>query len=126
MANIPAPLINQKYPVRYDGRELTLKVHIGNGQMSEGRYYVRPNMKSPDTLNGEIESGKLISLGKDTDLHGQRLSILVTVAAANGKDTQVQFILSGGQNDFNFTLKTEAGNQGDVVIYEAYFRFTKS
>ena len=126
MALVPAPLLNQKYPIRSDGSEITLKAYIGNGQLTEGRYYVRPNMKSPDTLNGNIESGQLISLGKDTDLHGQRLSILITVAAITGKNTQVQFIVSGGQKDFNFTLKVDVDNLGDTVAYEAYFRFTLS
>ena len=126
MALTPAPLLNQKYPIRCDGSEITLEVHIGNGQMNEGRYSVRPNIKSPDTLNGAIESGHLISLGKDTNLHGQRLSILVTVATITGKNTQVQFILSGGKKDYNFTLKVDVENMGDIVAYEAYFRFTLS
>jgi hypothetical protein len=126
MAIIPAPLLNQKYPLHLDDREITLTVLVGNGQMYEGRYRVRPNLKSPDTRNGTLESGIPVSLGKDTELYGQRLSVLVTVATVTGKDTQAQFMLSGGQNDFNATLKVEAGNKGDTVVYEAYFRFTKS
>lgn len=126
MAIIPAPLLNQKYPLHLDDREITLTVLVGNGQMYEGRYRVRPNLKSPDTRNGTLESGIPVSLGKDTELYGQRLSVLVTVATVTGKDTQVQFMLSGGQNDFNATLKVEAGNTGDTVVYEVYFRFTKS
>ena len=126
MALIPAFPILGKCPLKLDGSPLTLLVLVGDGQLSEGSYDIKATVRSPPSASGVVQSGLPIALGADNDLVGQRLSVLVTVAAALSLDTSITLDLTGGKTDIHITNVAKANQIGDVVAYEAYFRFTKT
>lgn len=126
MEIIPATPIASKYRLKMDDSSLSLKVIVGHGQMTAASYYAKPSIESPPSIEGTLLSEMPIALGADRNLHGQRLSILITVAATLSSETSVTIILSGGDGEVNITVATNAKQIGNVVAYEAYFRFTKS
>lgn len=126
MALIPAFPILGKCPLKLDGSPLTLRVIVGQGQLNEGSYDIKATVKSLPSASGIVQSGLPIALGADTDLVGQRLSVLITVAAMLSLDTSITVDLTGGKTDIHIVNATKANQIGDVVAYEAYFRFTKT
>ena len=126
MALIPAFPILGKCPLKLDGSPLTLRVIVGQGQLNEGSYDIKATIKSPPSASGIVQSGLPVALGADTDLVGQRLSVLITVAAMLSLDTSITVDLTGGKTDIHIVNATKANQIGDVVAYEAYFRFTKT
>lgn len=126
MAIIPAPPIFGKCPLKLDDSAITLKVVVGQGQLSDGTYTIKPSLQLPPTATGVVQSDLPIALGTDKDIYGQRLSLLITVAATQSLDTNILIELTGGKTDISISIAARASQIGDVVAYEAYFRFTKS
>jgi hypothetical protein len=126
MALIPAPPLFSKYILLMDNSEVKLTVTVGFGQMSSASYSLKPTIKEPPTQEGTLISGEVKVLGKDMDLHKQRLSILVTVGASASLDTAINIKLAGGEIEQEWTMQHRADQIGDVVAFEAYIRMTKS
>lgn len=126
MALIPVPTVFSNCALKMDGSSIILKVTVGEGQLGEGLYIVRQSQKKPPSSNGVIESGLPIALGADEDLHGQRLTIRVSVGATLSLNTVITIDLVGGQINNHITIPAKAGAIGDIMAYEAIFRFTKS
>lgn len=125
MALIPAPVILSKCLVK-NASPITLEIGIGNAQLTQGSYSVKRTVSSPASAGGNLASGVPVNLGPGSQLAGQRLSVLVTVVATQSVDTTLTLKLTGGTTDIHITNSTQAGTIGDVVVYEAYIRFTKS
>lgn len=125
MALIPAPIILSKCLVK-NAFPITLEIIVGNAQLNQGSYSVKRTVNSPASAEGNLASAVPVNLGPGSQLTGQRLSVLVTVAATQSVDTALTLKITGGATDIHITNSTQASAIGDVVIYEAYIRFTKS
>lgn len=126
MALIPAPIILSKCPVKQDASPIILEIIVGNAQLNQGSFSVKRTISSSASTQGELRSGEPVIIGSGPELVGQRLSVLVTVATIQSVDTTLTFKLSGGTTNINITNSTQANAIGDVVVYEAYIRFTNS
>ncbi|MFM9947819.1 MAG: hypothetical protein ACKV1O_07780 [Saprospiraceae bacterium] len=126
MALIPAPIILSKCPVKQDASPIILEIIVGNAQLNQGSFSVKRTISSPASIQGELRSGEPVIIGSGPELAGQRLSVLVTVATIQSVDTTLTFKLSEGTTNINITNSTQANAIGDVVVYEAYIRFTNS
>jgi len=126
MALIPAPIILSKCPVKQDASPIILEIIVGNAQLNQGSFSVKRTISSLASIQGELRSGEPVIIGSGPELVGQRLSVLVTVATIQSVDTTLTFKLSGGTTNINITNSTQANAIGDVVVYEAYIRFTNS
>lgn len=125
MALIPAPIILSKCLVK-NASPIILEIMAGNAQLNQGSYSIKRTISSPASAQGNLASGIPVNLGPGSQLTGQRLSVLVTVTATQSVDTMLTLKLTGGATDIHITNSTQASAIGDVVVYEAYIRFTKS
>lgn len=126
MATIVAPIITSKCLPRQDDSQLILKVLVGDAQLSEASYSLKPTVDASALKTGSLENNVPANLGIGAALVGQRLSIYVTVAASLGLSTHVEFTLDGGQQDLRFTNSMKANEIGDVVLYLAHIKITKT
>ncbi|MBL7825887.1 MAG: hypothetical protein JNJ57_04595 [Saprospiraceae bacterium] len=126
MAIIPAPTIYSKCIPKSDGTPILLKVTAGNAQLNEGSYFINPSVQTPASQSGPLKNGISVDIGDGLELIGQRLSVYVTVVATTGLMTNLELTLVGGSQNLHFTNSLEVPEIGDVVVYEAYIKFTKS